>query len=417
MDMSTGSNQIRIQERRFWDSMMHSARIGPGRGQGLKRLALDDADKEMRDLFVRWCESAGLTVTVDAMGSIFARRPGRENDLPPVLIGSHLDTQVTGGRFDGILGVLGGLEVLRTLNDHGIETRRPIELVDWANEEGARFNPPMLASAVFAGIRTLEWAHARTDNDGITYGAELKRIGYDGTTLVGGREIDAYFELHIEQGPILEAEGVPVGIVVAGYATRGMRLQVHGETAHTGPTPMDKRRNALVGAAYLIAAVNDIGWRYHEQGGKATSSQISIWPNATGILPEFAQVTIDFRHPEVVGVEAMEAEVRQAMAECAKKGNVVIETAETWRFGDEVFDPECVDLLRRAAADLAIPTLEMQSQAGHDAYNMTHVCPTALMFCPCADGITHNEAESVAPEDAFPSVNVLLHAVLARANR
>ena len=415
--MSTGENLIRIDEARFWDTMMASAGIGPGRDQGLKRLALDDADKEMRDLFVAWCEAAGFAVSVDAMGNIFARRPGREDGLAPVMVGSHLDTQVTGGRFDGILGVLGGLEVLRTLNDRGVETRRPIELVNWANEEGARFNPPMLASAVFAGLRTLEWAHARTDNDGATYGDELKRIGYDGPAPMGGREIDAYFELHIEQGPILEAEGVPVGIVTGGYATRGMRVQVHGETAHTGPTPMDKRRNALVGAAYLIAAVNDIGWHHHDEGGKSTSSQISIWPNATGILPEFAQVTIDFRHPEVAGVEAMLAEVHQAIDDCARKGNVGIEIAETWRFGDEAFDPACIELVRQAAADLAIPAMEIKSQAGHDAYNMTHVCPTALLFCPCEDGITHNEAENVAPEDAYPSVNVLLHAVLARANR
>ena len=415
--MSTGSNQIRIQERRFWDSMMASARIGPGRDRGLKRLALDDADREMRDLFVTWCEAAGLAVSVDAMGSIFARRPGLDDGLPPVLVGSHLDTQVTGGRFDGILGVLGGLEVLRTLNDHGIETRRPIELVNWANEEGARFNPPMLASAVFAGLRPLAWAHARTDNDGIDYGEELKRIGYDGPNPVGGREVDAYFELHIEQGPLLEAAGVPVGIVTGGYATRGMRVEVHGETAHTGPTPMDKRRNALVGAAYLIAAVNDVGWRYHEQSGKSTSSQISIWPNATGILPEFAQVTIDFRHPEVAGVEAMLAEVNRAIEDSAKKGNVRVEVAETWRFGDERFDPACIELVRRAAADLAIPAMEIESQAGHDAYNMTHVCPTAMIFSPCEGGISHNEAENVAPEDAYPSVNVLLHAVLARADR
>ena len=396
---------------------MASARIGPGRDQGLRRLALDDADKEMRDLFVRWCEEAGCEVSVDAVGNIFARRPGREADLPPVMVGSHLDTQYTGGRFDGILGVLGGLEILRTLNDHDIETRRTIELVNWSNEEGARFNPPMLASAVFADLRSLEWALGRTDNDGISFGDELKRIGYDGATPVGGREIDAYFELHIEQGPILEAEGVPVGIVVGGYATRGMRVQIKGETAHSGPTPMDKRRNALVGAAYLIAAVNDIGWRHHEAGGKSTSSQIEIWPNATGILPEFAQVTIDFRHPEVAGVEAMAAEVESAVEASAEKANVNIEIAETWRFGDEAFDPDCIEHVRAAAAELAIPAIEIQSQAGHDAYNMTHICPTALIFCPCEGGITHNEAENVAPEDAYPSVNVLLHAVLARADR
>ncbi|MEO1192262.1 MAG: Zn-dependent hydrolase [Pseudomonadota bacterium] len=413
----SGENLLRVDEARLWDTIEASAKIGPGRDQGLRRLALDGSDKVMRDLFVSWCEAAGFSVTVDGMGNIFARRAGSDESLAPVLIGSHLDTQVTGGRFDGILGVLAGLEVLRTLNDHGLETRRPIEVVNWSNEEGARFNPPMLASAVFAGLKDKDWAYARTDNDGITYGEALKEIGYAGPTPMGGRDLDAYFELHIEQGPILEAKGLQIGVVTGGYATRGMRIEVRGETAHSGPTPMDKRRNALVGAAYVIAAVNDIGWRHHPQLGKTTASQIDIWPNATGILPEVAHVTLDLRHPEVSGAEAMLAEVEAALEESARKGNVEIEVMERWRFGDESFDPDCVGLLRQAADTLGYPYLDMQSQAGHDAYNMTHVCPTALLFCPCDGGITHNEAENVSREDAIPSVNVLLHAVLERANR
>ncbi len=410
-------NTLAINEQRLWDTVMRSGEIGPGRDQGLRRLALDASDGEMRDLFVAWCEEAGLAVRVDGMGSIFARRAGREDELPPVLVGSHLDTQYTGGKFDGILGVLGGLEALRSLNDRGIETRRPIELVDWSNEEGARFNPPMMASAVFAGIQSLEWGLARTDLDGITFGDALAEIGYAGSTPVGGREIDSYFELHIEQGPLLEAAGVPVGVVTGGYATRGMRIRISGETAHTGPTPMDQRRNALVGAGYVIAAVNDIGWAHHDAGAKATSSQIEIWPNATGILPEHAMLTVDFRHPEQAGVETMRAEVLAALEASAKKGNVDIEIAETWRFGDEAFDDDCTQRVRDAAGALEIPYIELLSQAGHDAYNMTHVCPTALIFCPCDGGITHNEAENVSLEDAAPSVNVLLHAVLSRADR
>ncbi len=413
----TSDNTLTIDERRLWDTVMRSGEIGPGRDQGLRRLALDASDGEMRDLFVAWCEAAGLAVTVDAMGSIFARRAGRENDLPPVVIGSHLDTQYTGGKFDGILGVLGGLEVLRTLNDRGIETRRPLEVVDWSNEEGARFNPPMMASAVFAGIQTLAWGLARTDLDGVSFADALAEIGYAGEAPVGGREIDSYFELHIEQGPLLEAAGVPVGVVTGGFATRGMRIRITGETAHTGPTPMDKRKNALVGAGYVIAAVNDIGWAHHAAGAKATSSQIEIWPNATGILPEHAMLTVDFRHPEQAGAERMREEVLAALDASAVKGNVEIEVAETWRFGDEIFDADCTERVRQAARDLAIPFMEMQSQAGHDAYNMTHVCPTALIFCPCEDGIIHNEAENVTLEDAAPSVNVLLHAVLSRAER
>lgn len=415
--MTKRDNQLRVDEDRFWDTIQRSAEIGPGRDQGLHRLALGSADREMRNLFVSWCEAAGCRVSIDAMGNIFARREGRESDLPPVLIGSHLDTQVTGGRFDGILGVLAGLEVLRTLNDKGIETRRAIEVVNWSNEEGARFNPPMLASSVYAGLKSLDWAYSRQDNDGVTYGEALKEIGYVGETPMGGRAIDAYFELHIEQGPILEAEGLAIGVVTGGYATRGMRVEIRGETAHSGPTPMDKRRNALVGAAYLIAAVNDIGWAHHAEGGKTTASQISIWPNATGILPELAHISLDLRHPEVHGAETMLKEVEQAIHKSATRANVEIEIMERWRFGDETFDPDCVDLLRQASDTLGHGYLEMQSQAGHDAYNMTHVCPTALLFCPCEGGITHNEAENVAKEDAIPSVNVLLHAALARADR
>ena len=390
--MNDRTNVLQIDADRLWDTMMASARIGPGRDQGLRRLALDASDKEMQDVFVAWCRELGATVTVDRMGNIFARRGARDDTAAPVLVGSHLD-------------------------ENGIETRRPIEVVNWSNEEGARFNPPMLASAVFAGVRDLEWAYARTDNDGVTYGSALAEIGYVGDAEMGGRDIDAYFEVHIEQGPILEKEGVAVGVVTHGYATRGMRLRFKGETAHSGPTPMDERRNALVGAAYLIAAVNDIGWKYHGEGGKSTASQIEIWPNAVGILPEFAQVSIDFRHPEVGGAERMLADVEAAIEDCAARGNVEIEIVDRWRFGDERFDPECVQLVRDAADELGVRYLDMQSQAGHDAYNMTHVCPTALIFCPCEKGITHNEAENVAKEDAVPSVNVLLHAVLARANR
>ncbi|HJQ56206.1 MAG TPA: Zn-dependent hydrolase [Vineibacter sp.] len=415
--MTARPNELRIDEQRFWATMARSAEIGKGRTTGLSRLALGDADKQMRDLFVGWCREAGLEVTVDRMGNIFARRRGRENDLPPVLVGSHLDTQIAAGNYDGILGVLGGLELIRTLDDAGIETRRPIELVNWANEEGARFNPPMLASGVFAGVHALDWALGRADLQGTTYGEELARIGYAGTAPVGGRRVDAYFELHIEQGPILDAKKIPVGIVVGGYATRGLRIKVHGDCAHAGTTAMDLRRNALVGAAYLIVALNELGWRYHPEGGRSTAAQIEVWPNLTGILPEYALVTLDFRHPTVDGVEKMQAEFDQAMAQAAERAQVRMEVAETWRFGDLTFDKDCIGAIRRAAEDLKVPHIEMLSQAGHDAYNMARVCPTAMIFAPCDKGISHNEAENMAPEDAYPGVNVLLHAVLARANR
>jgi N-carbamoyl-L-amino-acid hydrolase len=396
---------------------MASARIGPGRTPtGLRRLALTDADREMRDLFAGWCREAGCTVTVDGMGNMFARRPGLDDALPPVVIGSHLDTQIAGGRFDGILGVLAGLEVIRTLNDGGVRTRRPIELVNWTNEEGARFQPPMLGSAVFAGVRTLEWAHARTDDAGRTVGEELQRIGYAGAAPVGGRALDAYFELHIEQGPLLDDKGIPVGVVSGTYEVRGMNVEVRGETAHSGPTPMANRRNALVGAAMLIVAANEIGWS-HAPEGKATTSRIEVWPNLAGILPDYAKVTVDVRHPDAATVDRMVADVQRAMTECARRAQVEMQIVESWQFGSERFDPELVSLVRRTAKAIGAPSMDLPSQAGHDAYYVSRVAPTAMIFTPCDRGISHNENESTRLEDSLPGVNVLLHAVLERANR
>ncbi|HEX5814364.1 MAG TPA: Zn-dependent hydrolase [Methylomirabilota bacterium] len=413
----TTSRTLTVDGARLWDTVLASARIGPGRTPtGLRRLALTDADREMRDLFARWCREAGCSVTVDRMGNMFARRPGTDDSLPPVLVGSHLDTQIAGGRYDGILGVLAALEIVRTLNDAGVRTRRPIEIVNWTNEEGARFQPPMLGSAVFAGVRTLEWAHARADDAGRTVDEELRRIGYAGAAPVGGRAVDAYFELHIEQGPLLDDKGVPVGVVAGTYAVRGMNVEVRGETAHSGPTPMAARRNALVGGAMLIVAVNDIGWSYAPDG-KATTSRIEVWPNLAGILPDYAKVTIDARHPEAATVERMVADVQRAMVDCAQRAQVEMAIVETWQFGSERFDPELVDLVRRAARDLGAPSLDLPSQAGHDAYYVSRVAPTAMIFTPCDRGISHNENENTRLEDALPGVNVLLRAVLERADR
>lgn len=419
MDGATGSgrNELRIDRERLWSTLEASGRIGPGRAGGLKRLALDDADREMRDLFVSWCRDAGLSVRVDRVGNICARREGREPGLPPVVIGSHLDTQVAGGRYDGILGVLSGLEVIRTLNDQGLETRRPIELVDWSNEEGARFTPPMLASGAFAGVHSVDWVLSRRDDDGKSFGEELARIGYAGEAPVGGRPLDAYFELHIEQGPILEAEGVPLGIVTGGFATRGFNIDIRGENAHSGPTPMAKRRNALVGAGYLIVAVNEIGWKFAEGEGKATAARLEVWPNKAGILSDWAQLTCDFRHPDPKATAEMEALLKAAIPEAAEKARVEIEIVEDWTFGDERFDADCIALVRESAAELGVPTRDILSQAGHDAYHLSRICPTALLFTPCRDGVTHNEAEHIELDYTAPGVDVLLHAVLRRANR
>lgn len=415
--MATTARTLTLNGERLWETIMASARIGPGRTPtGLRRLALTDADREMRDLFGRWCREAGCTVTVDRMGNMFARRPGTDDTLAPVLIGSHLDTQIAGGRYDGILGVLAALEIVRTLNDAGVRTRRPLEIVNWTNEEGARFQPPMLGSAVFGGVRTLEWAHARIDDAGRTVGEELQRIGYAGTAPVGGRPVDAYFELHIEQGPLLDDKGIPVGVVAGTYEVRGMNVEVRGETAHSGPTPMAARRNALVGAAMLIVAANEIGWSYAPEG-KATTSRIEVWPNLAGILPDYARVTLDVRHPDAATVDRMVGDVRRAMGDCAQRAQVEMAIVETWQFGSERFDPELVDLIRRTARRLGALSLDLPSQAGHDAYYVSRVAPTAMIFTPCDRGISHNENESTRLSDSLPGVNVLLHAVLDRANR
>ena len=420
MPIETGSgparNLLEVDGDRLWETLEASAKIGTGPRGGLRRLALGDDDKAMRDLFVSWCEAAGCGVKVDRVGNIFARREGRDPDLPPVVIGSHLDTQAAGGRFDGILGVLSGLEVLRSLNDRNLTTRRAIEVVNWSNEEGARFTPPMVASGAFAGAFAVDWVLSLTDDDGLTFGGELARIGYAGDQPVGGREFDAYFELHIEQGPLLENEDIPLGIVTGGYKTHGMHVDLRGETAHSGPTPMDKRRNALVGAAHLIVAANDIGWKYHDSQGKSTAPRITCWPNKPGILPEYAQVTIDFRHPDPESAAAMLAEFEAALPEAAKRARVEIEIAERWSFGNEVFDTGLGALLRATADSLGIGHRDILSQAGHDAYHMSRLCPTALLFTPCRDGITHNEAEDIVRAATLPGVNVLLNAVLARAD-
>ena len=408
---------LAVDGPRFWDTVMRSGEIGPGKAGGLRRLALTDADKAMRDLFVTWCTEAGCTVTIDRVGNIFARRPGGDDRLAPVLMGSHLDTQVAGGKYDGIVGVLAGLEILRTLDERRVRTKRPLELVCWTNEEGARFTPPMVASGAFAGVFDVDWVLDLRDDDGLVFGRELARIGYDGKTVVGGRAIVAYFELHIEQGPILDHEAVPVGIVTGGYAVRGMHVDIHGETAHAGPTPMDRRRNALIGAAMLAVAVNEIGWTHHPTEGKATVARLVAWPNKAGILAEYAQLTCDVRHAERAVADRMWAEVKAAMDGCAQRANVQMRVAGEWQFGSERFDPGCIRVVREAAQRLGVPHRDILSQAGHDAYYISRIAPTAMIFTPCRDGISHNEAEHADRDTTVPGVNVLLHAVLDRANR
>lgn len=415
--MMTARPNLVPNGQRLWETLMASARIGPGEAGGLRRLTLTAEDKLMRDVFAGWARAGGYGLTVDRLGNMFVRRAGTDDSLPPVVVGSHLDTQFKGGRFDGILGVLAGLEVLRTLDDLGIATKRSIEVVNWTNEEGARFYPSMLCSLVASGQQSVDWALDRADKDGIRFGAALEAIGYAGSAPVGGRALDSYFELHIEQGPKLDARRVPVGIVTGGFAQRGMRIGVRGRTAHVGPTPMNKRRNALVGAAMAAVAVDEVGWRYSSEDGKTSAARLDLRPNLPGILSDEADLFIDFRHPDKARLAEMEREIESALPEAARRSQCAIAIDERWGFGGLEFDAELVARLREIAARLAIPTMDLLSEAGHDAYHMTRVCPTCMIFTPCKDGISHNEAEDTTLDDTAPGVTLLLNAVLARANR
>ncbi|MDO8973933.1 Zn-dependent hydrolase [Reyranella sp.] len=410
------ANVLEINPERLWESLERSAEIGRFRDVGLRRLALSAEDKQMRDLFVEWAKAAGCTVEIDRLGNIFARRPGTDPSLPPVAIGSHLDTQICGGRYDGILGVLCGLEVVRTLNDRGLQTRRGIEVICWTNEEGARFNPPMMGSMAFAKVLPLESVLATTDDAGITVAEALDEIGYAGPAPVG-REFDSYLELHIEQAPVLDREGCDVGIVVGGYKTQALRLTINGDTGHAGGTPMAQRRNALVGAGYVIAAVNDIGLAYAVDEGRTTTTRIESFPNLAGTYAEQVKLTIDFRHIDEGRFKSMRAEVDAAIAAAAKKANVEIEVAEGWSWGSELFAPECIELLKTTANELGLPYREMRSQAGHDAYAVATMAPTAMIFTPCFEGISHNVNEAIELTRSVPGANLLLNAAVTRANR
>jgi len=408
--------EIRADLGRFLATLDASSAIGQGRPGGLCRLALTEADRQMRDLFVQWCNEAGLRVTVDGIGSIFARREGVE-DLPPVLLGSHLDTQENGGRFDGIVGVLGALEVVRRLNDLGIATRRPIEIVNWTNEEGARFSPPMVASGCFVGDYDLEWALGLKDAEGTTVGQALDAIGYRGPAAVGGREIDSYFELHIEQGDVLDRTGHEVGIVTHAYASHGILVEYRGETAHTGPWPMARRKNALVAGARLLVAVDDLGWEYAATGGKATAARLSASPNKAGLLSDWAEAVCDVRHQDPEVAELMRVRMSRAVAEAGIRSGCETRILDQWSWGGDIFDAAMVGHVRDAADRLGFRGLELPSQAGHDAYFLAKHVPTAMIFTPCKDGITHNHNEMATPAMLEPGLNVLLHAVTARADR
>lgn len=408
-------DNLRINGERLWASLMELAEIGATEKGGVCRLALTDLDREGRDLFVRWCEEAGCTVTVDEVGNIFARREGRDPSRPPVLTGSHLDTQPTGGKFDGAYGVLAGLELVRTLNDHDYTTEAPIEVVAWTNEEGSRFAPAMMASGVFGGVFERDFVLSRTDPDGLTFGDELKRIGYAGSEPVGQREIGAYLEAHIEQGPILEAEKKTVGVVTGAQGQRWYEITVTGQEAHAGPTPMRRRRDALVGASRMVSAVNRIGLE-HQPNACATVGMMEVSPNSRNTIPGRVFFTVDFRHPVDETLTKMDAALRAECESIVAETGLELELEQIWHIPALPFDARCVEAVRAAAAGAGFEHMDIVSGAGHDACNVAQVAPVGMVFVPCEDGISHNEIENATPEDLAAGCQTLCDALVRLAS-
>jgi len=414
MKMATPGENLRIDSARLWDSLMEMAQIGPGIAGGNNRQTLTDADSEGRHLFRRWCEAAGMSMGVDTMGNMFAMRAGEDADAAPVYMGSHLDTQPTGGKYDGVLGVLGALEVVRTMNDLGIRTKHPIVVVNWTNEEGTRFAPAMLASGVFAGVIAQDYAYDRRDAKGLRFGDELERIGWKGTEKVGARKIHALFELHIEQGPILEAECKEIGVVTHGQGLRWIECTVTGKGQHTGSTPMYLRRNAGRGLARVTELAHEIAMK-RQPNAVGAIGHIDVYPNSRNIIPEKVVFTVDFRSHILSTLEEMVAEFNaRAPGLCAEVG-VKFSSQIVGQFDPPAFDADCVKAVRGAAEKLGYSHMDIVSGAGHDACWINRVAPTAMIMCPCVDGLSHNEAEEISPEWAAAGTDVLLHAVLEKA--
>jgi N-carbamoyl-L-amino-acid hydrolase len=405
---------LRINCRRLWDSLMELARIGATAKGGVRRLALTDLDRQGRDLVVRWLRDAGATVQVDGAGNVFATRAGQRTETPVVLTGSHVDTQPSGGKFDGNYGVLAGLELVRTLNDSGIRTEKPVGVAIWTNEEGSRFIPVMGGSGAFAGVFTLEYLLQQRDIDGISFGEALNSIGYAGTSRVGGRAVDAYFEAHIEQGPILEREDKTIGVVTGALGQRWYDCIWTGQDAHAGPTPMEARHDALRGASKMVEEVHAMALR-HAPDGRATVGFMQVKPNSRNVVPGQVTMSIDVRHPDDEELATMDRELRDTAAVIARGLRLECEVRQVVEFPASHFDVDCVSSVRSAAAMLGYPHREIVSGAAHDAVYLSRVAPTAMIFVPCKDGISHNEFEDARPEHLEAGCNVLLHAVLARA--
>ena len=412
--MAAPGENLRINPDRLWESIMEMAKIGPGVAGGNNRQTLTDADGEGRHLFKRWCEEAGLAMGVDRMGTMFARREGADPDALPVYVGSHLDTQPTGGKYDGVLGVLGGLELVRTLNDLGIKTRHPIVVTNWTNEEGTRFAPAMLASGVFAGEHDLEWAYDRKDREGKRFGDELERIGWKGDEKVGARKIKAFFELHIEQGPILEAEEIDIGVVTHGQGIWWLQVTLTGKEAHTGSTPMPRRRNAGLGMARVTELVHEIAMEYQPDAVGAIG-HVEVYPNSRNVIVGKAVFTIDIRSPNENVLNEMRARIEKGVATICEAMEIGYEIEPVGHFDPVAFDEGCVKAVREAAERLGYSHRDIVSGAGHDACWINRVAPTAMVMCPCVDGLSHNEAEEITREWAAAGADVLFHAVVETA--
>ena len=393
---------------------MEMAQIGPGIAGGNNRQTLTDEDGEGRRLFETWCKAAGLEMGLDQMGTMFARRGGTDPDALPVYVGSHLDTQPTGGKYDGVLGVLAGLEIVRTLNDLDIKTKHPIVVTNWTNEEGTRFAPAMLASGVFAGVHEQDWAYERKDKAGKSFGEELARIGWKGEEKVGDRKMHAFFELHIEQGPILEDEGIDIGVVTHGQGLKWLQVTLTGKESHTGSTPMPKRRNAGLGMARVTELVHEIAMDYQPDAVGAIG-HIEVYPNSRNIIAGRTVFTIDIRSPEKEVLDTMDARIREGIETICEALDITFEIEQVGHFDPVTFDPGCVKAVRDAAERLGYSHRDLVSGAGHDACWINRVAPTAMVMCPCVDGLSHNEAEEIYPEWASAGADVLFHAVVETA--
>ena len=415
-DTMTTDTQLHINGARLWDTLMQQASIGATPKGGVRRLALTDLDRQGRDFFVAQAEAAGCTVRVDAIGNLFARRPGRNSALPPVMTGSHIDTQPTGGKFDGNYGVFAGIEVVRTLNDAGIETEAPIEVAVWTNEEGSRFVPVMMGSGAFIGEFELEAVLAAQDRDGVAVGEALRGIGYAGTEAVGGRQVGAYFEAHIEQGPVLEAHATTIGVVTGALGQRWYDVVFTGMEAHAGPTPMELRRDALLPAAELVGIANRIALE-RPPHARATVGCLSVHPDSRNVIPGGVSMTIDLRAADDAVLSDMDAELHAAVAELRARSGIDIALRQVVYFPPQPFDATLVNAVRNGARQLGLSEMDVISGAGHDAVYLARVAPTAMIFVPCKDGISHNEIEDARPEHLEAGCNVLLHAMLQAAGR